>query len=72
MSIQKGLKENIVLMSKDIEKSQQRNRYYIFKMEILELESKYTNEKFIGWAQEQLRNAEEMVNKCKDKSIRII
>lgn len=41
-------------------------------MEILELESKYTNEKFTGWAQEQLRNAEEMVNKCKDKSIRII
>lgn len=72
MSIQKGLKENIVLMSKDIEKSQWRNRYYIFKMEILELESKYTNKKFIGWAQEQLRNAEEMVNKCKDKSVRII
>ena len=41
-------------------------------MEILELESKCANEKFIGWAQDQLRNAEEMVNKCKDKSMRII
>lgn len=30
------------------------------------------NEKFTEWFQEQFRNAEEIVDKCEDKSIRII
>ena len=72
MNIQKGLKEDVVLVSEVIENHSREIEAMFLKWKIQSQKIDIQNEKFIGWGQEQLMNAEEMDNKCKDKSIGII
>lgn len=66
------LKKNMILMSEEIENYNIEIESMFFKWELWNWKVQYINDKFIEWFQEQFRNAEEIVDKCEDKSIGII